>query len=230
MSTTASQSRQPASKAAKPYKGMAMEGAIARWYTRNTAQGREFDVIARRIKELLPRGGHILEVAPGPGYLSIELARDPRYQVVGLDISQTFVDIARAKASEAGVTVDFRHGNASAMPFEAGTFDLSICVAAFKNFTEPVEAIREMHRVLKPGGIAIIDDLRKDASLQDIDAGVKRMGLSPINAFLTRGSFRFLLLKNAYTRDQMRELVSQTPFTSCEIHDEDIGMEVLLRK
>lgn len=230
MSTTASQSREPASRAAKPYKGVAMEGFIARWYAGNTAQGREFDAIALRIKGLLPQGGRVLEVAPGPGYLSIDLARDPRYQVVGLDISQTFVDIAQAKAREAGVPVDFRHGNASAMPFEAGTFDLSICVAAFKNFTEPVEAIREMHRVLKPGGIAIIDDLRKDASLQDIDAGVKRMKLSPINAFFTRGSFRFLLLKNAYTLDQMREFVSQTPFTSCEIRNDDIGMEVLLRK
>ena len=230
MSTTTSQSREPAPRAAKPYKGMAMEGAIARWYTKNTAQGREFDAIAGRIRELLPQGGRILEVAPGPGYLSIDLARDPRYQVVGLDISQTFVEIARTKAGEAGVAVDFQHGNASQMPFEPGTFDLSICVAAFKNFTEPVEAIREMYRVLKPGGIAIIDDLRKDATLDDISTAVERMQLSAVNAFLTRGSFRFLLLKNAYTRDQMREFVAQTPFANCEVRDEDIGMEVLLRK
>jgi ubiquinone/menaquinone biosynthesis C-methylase UbiE len=209
---------------------MAMEGIIARWYTKNTAQGREFDAIARRIHGLLPDGGRILEVAPGPGYLSVDLARDHRFQVVGLDISETFVGIARARANEAGVSVDFQHGNASNMPFEPGSFNLSICVAAFKNFTEPVEAIREMYRVLKPGGIAIIDDLRKDASMADINAGVKRMRLSPINAFLTRGSFRFMLLKNAYTREQMREFVSQTPFVTCEIHDEDIGMEVMLRK
>jgi ubiquinone/menaquinone biosynthesis C-methylase UbiE len=230
MSTTSPQSSAPIQRAAKPYKGMAMEGLIARWYTKNTAQGREFDAIARRIRALLPEGGRILEVAPGPGYLSINLARDACYQVTGLDISQTFVEIARGKAAEAGVSVDFRQGNASQMPFEAGSFDLSICVAAFKNFTEPVEAIREMHRVLKPGGIAIIDDLRKDASMADISAAVERMQLSPINAFLTRGSFRFLLLKNAYTQEQMRAFVLQTLFSTCEVQDEDIGMEIFLRK
>jgi ubiquinone/menaquinone biosynthesis C-methylase UbiE len=209
---------------------MAMEGMIARWYAKNTAQGREFDAIAGRIRDLLPPGGRVLEIAPGPGYLSIELARDSHFRVTGLDISKTFVEIAQGKAREAGVAVDFRHGNASDMPFEAEAFDLTVCVAAFKNFSEPVEAIREMHRVLAPGGIAIISDLRKDASMQDISAAVERMQLSPLNAWFTRWSFRSLLLKNAYTRDQIRELVAQTPFLKCEIRDDDIGMEIILRK
>ncbi len=50
------------------------------------------------------------------------------------------------------------------MPFESETFDFLLCRAAFKNFTEPLQALREMCRVLKPGGRALIIDLRRDTS------------------------------------------------------------------
>ena len=103
----------------KPYKGMAMEGLIARWYsgiTRNDVEDRRR--VVRMIGDNTSKGSSILEVAPGPGYLSIELAKTGNYRVFGLDISQTFVEIAQAKAQEAGVTVEFRQGNASAMPLD----------------------------------------------------------------------------------------------------------------
>ena len=67
---------------AKAYKGMAMEGPIARWYTKNTRNGRGFDELAARIRSLVPAGGSVLEVAPGPGYLAIELAKPTRWQPV----------------------------------------------------------------------------------------------------------------------------------------------------
>src|SRR4029077_12635649 len=126
---------QPASK---PYKGIAMEGPIAKWYTKVRERDKEIVTVVRRVSEILPTGGHILEVAPGPGYLAVALAKGGKYQIVGLDISKSFFEIAQAKAKEAGVHVDFRHGNASNIPFDAGSVDLIICRAAFKNFTEPL--------------------------------------------------------------------------------------------
>src|SRR5262249_10501584 len=140
---------------------------------------------ARVVAARLPGGGDVLEVAPGPGYLAIELARLGPYRVVGLDISQSFVSMAAENAKVAGVAVAFRLGNASAMPFEAGSFDFIVCRAAFKNFTQPIEALREMHRVLRPGGTAMIIDLRPDASAQTINDHVRGMGLSWFNALLT---------------------------------------------
>src|SRR5438105_14813015 len=103
----------------KDYRGLPMEGPIARWYTKNAVQGRtaEFEQAAQAVTANLPAGGTILEVAPGPGYLSIILARGGRYQVSGLDISRTFVEIERRNAVEAGVAVDFHLGSASQMPF-----------------------------------------------------------------------------------------------------------------
>jgi 2-polyprenyl-3-methyl-5-hydroxy-6-metoxy-1,4-benzoquinol methylase len=79
----------------KPYKGWAMEGPIARWYARNTGRSLEpFKKEAQEIAQQLPSGSDVLEVAPGPGFLAIELAKLGSYRIVGLDISQSFVRIA----------------------------------------------------------------------------------------------------------------------------------------
>ena len=137
-------------------------------------------------------------MAPGPGYLAIELAKLGRFQVVGLDISKTFVAMATANAREAGVQVEFHLGNASSMPFDPDSFDLIVCRAAFKNFSEPVRALTEMHRVLKSGGKAFIIDLRPDASPADIAADVAEMKLGWLNALITRLTLHWL--RGALTR------------------------------
>jgi ubiquinone/menaquinone biosynthesis C-methylase UbiE len=177
-----------------------------------------------------PAGSSILEVAPGPGYLSIELAKIGRYQIVGLDISKTFVEIAQRKAKEAGVAADFRHGNASKMPFDSDSFNLIICRSAFKNFTEVVQALHEMHRVLKPGGKALIIDLRRDASREDVNTQVNSLRLSWINRLITKLTFNLFLLKNAYTSREIRQLVSQTSFPQPDIREDAIAMWIWLQK
>src|SRR5215471_1610230 len=99
-----------ARRCTKPYRGMAMEGMIASWYTKVTARDlAEFERLARRIAGELPAGARVLEVAPGPGYLAVALAR-LGLAVVGLDISASFVRIAAKHARAGGVTAEFRHG------------------------------------------------------------------------------------------------------------------------
>jgi ubiquinone/menaquinone biosynthesis C-methylase UbiE len=172
----------------------------------------------------------VLEVAPGPGYLSIALAKSGKYHVTGLDISKSFVEIARAKAKEVGVAVDFRFGNASDMPFANESFEFIICTAAFKNFAQPVRAIAEMHRVLTPGGQALIVDLRRDASRAAINAMVEAMGLNWINTQFTKLSFNQMLIKSAYLPDEIRAFAAQTPFGKCDIRTDAVGMEIWLKK
>src|SRR5215471_18951736 len=121
----------------KPYRGPAMEGPIARWYASNTRRDtRAYRKIAQAIADQLPAGAAVLEVAPGPGYLAIELARLGDYRISGLDISRTFVQIASDNARQAGVSIDFRHGDAAHMPFQSESFDFIVCRAAFKNFSD----------------------------------------------------------------------------------------------
>jgi ubiquinone/menaquinone biosynthesis C-methylase UbiE len=208
-----------------------MEGMVARWYAANTGRTQDqFAQLAQRIATAVPRGAAVLEVAPGPGYLSVALAKLGDYRVTGLDISHTFVELPRRLAREAGVTVDLRQGSASQMPFAADTFDFLVCRAAFKNFGEPVRALQEMQRVLKPGGRGLIIDLRKDAPPEDIDRTVDGMGLNPVNRALTKQIFRHFLLRTAYTSEQFRAMLDQANFTRVDIQQVDIGFEIWLTK
>ena len=129
-----------------------------------------------------------------------------------------------------GSQLDIREGNASAMPFEDNTFDFTFCQAAFKNFSEPVKAIAEMYRVLRPGGLSVIADLRRDAAPEEIDREVKGMALGPINQFLVRWTFDQMLLKSAYSVDEMKTMVSQTPFGECKMKIDGVGFQVWLEK
>src|SRR5262245_58448925 len=105
---------------------MAMEGFIARWYARTTARNMaEYREGARAVAARLPEG-YVLEVAPGPGYLAIELAKLGPYRVAGLDISHSFVRMAAENAANSGVAVEFRQGDAAEMPFEADSFDFVV--------------------------------------------------------------------------------------------------------
>ena len=218
--------------ASKGYKGLGMNGFIATWYAKNTqknmaAYHRSAQLVADNVSE----GATILELAPGPGYLSIELAKLGNYHIVGLDISATFVEIAQEKAREGVVDIDFRLGNASHMPLADDLFDFIVCSAAFKNFSEPVQALDEMFRVLKPGGKALIIDLRPDASIEVIDTHIKEdLALTGMNFLLTKLAFKLMLLKRAYTKDEIRQFASQSKFRTCIIDDDAIGMNIYLEK
>jgi len=215
--------------AQKAYKGLPMEGPVATWYAKNTARDdRRFRDTARAVAERVPSGGRILEVAPGPGYLTIELARRG-YSVTAIDISRSFVRIAAANAARAGVVVDFRLGDAAALPFAADAFDFVVCRAAFKNFADPVGALREMHRVLRSGGEARIIDMRKDAPRGAIADTVARMHLGRIDAFVTRAILASLR-RRAYAKGDFTRMLAATPFGRSAIAEEPIGLEVRLVK
>jgi ubiquinone/menaquinone biosynthesis C-methylase UbiE len=217
--------------ATKAYKGLPMEGVIASWYAKTTFKDlNRHKWVAKELAHKIPANGSVLEIAPGPGYFCIELAKLGNFQITGLDISKSFVEIARKNAMEAGLKVDFREGNASAMPFQDNTFDFTFCQAAFKNFSEPVKAITEMYRVLKPGGVAVILDMRSDASAEDIEREVKGMGLDRINQFFVKWTFDKMLLKSAYSVESMKSMMVQTHFKKFNVTEKGIGFQAWLEK
>src|SRR5919202_6412610 len=139
---------QATQKRHKGYKGLPMEGIVARWYARMRRSGSQIEEWRKQAAQLtggLPDGADVLEVAPGPGYFAIEMARLGPLHVTGLDISHTFVGIARENARRAGVRVDFQQGDASSRPFAEGSLDLIACQAASNNCSRPGKAIDEMY-------------------------------------------------------------------------------------
>jgi ubiquinone/menaquinone biosynthesis C-methylase UbiE len=158
------------------------------------------------------------------------LAKLGDFKITALDISRTMVEIATENARKANVNVVFRQGNASAMQFADESFDLVYCSAAFKNFSGPVNALDEMCRVLRPGGEAIVVDLRKDVSLEEIDSYVTQSGRTWIDAWMTKWTFRHVLVKRAYTTDDFVRMAEQSRFGSCHINVALIGLEVRFTK
>ena len=218
-------------KIKKAYKGFAMEGVIASWYSKTTLKDlNRHKQMASKLAGQIPAGGRVLEIAPGPGYFCIELAKLGNFQITGLDISKSFVQIARRNAQAAGLQIDFRQGNASALPFEDASFDFTFCQAAFKNFSQPVKAIAEMYRVLRTGGTAVIVDMRNDASAQDIERELKGMHLGRMDEWMTRITFKQMLLKTAYGIAEMNSMISQTPFGTGRVDVGGIGFMAWLKK
>ena len=208
-----------------------MEGAVAKWYARLTQKSiQDYKDLAARMAAELEPGARVLEVAPGPGYFAIELAKLGHFAITGLDISATCVQIARENARKENVEVAFHQGDVSEMPFASNTFDFVFCRAAFKNFSKPVRALEEMHRVLKPDGRAVIIDLRRDAPVDAVNHAINGMNLGVINGMLTKLTFRFMLLKRAYTKPELEDFLAQTAFQHGEIREHPMGFEIWLTK
>ena len=216
--------------AVKAYKGMGMEGSIARWYDRTTRRDMaEYQQLAARISAIVPAGGSVLEVAPGPGFLSIELAKRG-LRVRAVDISKTFVELARQNAAAAGVKARFQLGNAAALPVEDSSVDFVVCRAAFKNFTQPLKAMAEMRRVLRPGGTAMLIDLKRDVSVEEIRRYVAGLGLNRFNRWITMLTFRGMLIKRAYSLEEIRRMALEAGWHDVRIDAAPMGFSAWTTK
>ncbi len=217
--------------ALKGYRGIAMEGLIAARYAKTTLPDiEEYRSLARTIAARLRPKARVLEVAPGPGYAAIELARLGDFRITGMDISSTFVDRGRRNAQDAGVPVAFCQGDASSMPFPDQSFDFVACRAAFKNFAQPLCALLEMHRVLDRPGTALIVDLKPDLTPQAVDEYIGRTGRTGASALFLKWAFLHFLRKRAHGRSELESLISRTGFSRHEIKEESLGYEIWLFK
>ena len=216
--------------AVKAYKGMGMEGGIARWYDKTTRKDmpavRE---LAAKIAAKVPPGGTVLEVAPGPGFLSIELAKRG-LDVQAIDISRTMVEIAKKNAAAEDARVVFMHGNAAQLSVRHASVDFVVCRAAFKNFTEPVKAMREMLRVLKPGGTAMLIDMRRDAPVEELRKYVDGLGVSWFNRKFMMLTFRGMLIKRAYPLEEIRRMAAEAGWKDVRIETAPVGFAALVTK
>lgn len=210
------------------YQDLGIEGAQATMYDEMTRQHRmgEMKGQANEVVRHIKGGDSVLEIAPGAGYLSIELARLGKYKITGMDISKDLVEIASKNAKEAGVDIDFRQGNVSNMPFHENEFNFIVCVLAFKNFKEPLRALEEMHKVLKQGGTALIMDLDRKASMKVTKTVAENMGMKGIMAYIAGA----IQKQGAYTRQEFESFISQTESKESAIKDSDIGFSIYLNK
>lgn len=122
-------------------------------------QIQELKSLARADGNIGP-GRTVLDVGCGFGLETLRLARAVGRDgiVFGLDKSRSLLDIAERRAAALNLVADFRHGEATALPFGADTFDAVRAERVLIYLSRPEDALAEMVRVLQPGGrLALIE-------------------------------------------------------------------------
>ncbi len=120
-----------------------------------------------RLKEILdPKAGdRILEVGPGTGYYTLDVAEwvKPDGEVEILDLQQEMLDHTIRRAGERGlVNVNPTQSDATSMPYEDDSFDAAFLVTVLGEIPDQDAALRELARVLKPGGRLVVGELLGD--------------------------------------------------------------------
>lgn len=99
-------------------------------------------------------GDRVLDVACGTGIVARLAAPQVGTTglVTGIDLNPGMLRVARAHTPTSGARVEWREGDAEALPCEAQSYDVVLCQQGVQFFADPAQALREMYRVLVPGG------------------------------------------------------------------------------
>jgi ubiquinone/menaquinone biosynthesis C-methylase UbiE len=124
------------------------------------ADAHESYYLARPILDTIPhvRAPLVLDVATGTGRLPLVLLEEPTFQgrIVGLDLSRKMLAVAAGKLRGYQNRVSLLHNPPEHLPFPDDTFDLVTCLEALEFMMHPHAVLREMVRVLRPGGLLVI--------------------------------------------------------------------------
>jgi demethylmenaquinone methyltransferase/2-methoxy-6-polyprenyl-1,4-benzoquinol methylase len=113
----------------------------------------------REVASVSPKA--ILDVATGTGDLAIQAAKTiPEAHITGVDISVGMLDVGRKKvaAQSLAQAISMQEGDSESLPFKDHAYDAVMCAYGVRNFEHLEAGLREMHRVLRPGGkLAILE-------------------------------------------------------------------------
>jgi len=164
---------------------------------------------AGAIARLVTPGLRVADVGTGTGILALELARLD-LDVIAIDHSPRMLDAARAKLAEAGVArVDLRRGEASALPLADAEVDAALAHMVLHYLPSPGDAIREMARVVKPGGVVVIVDfVRHEHEWMRDELGVLWLGFAEaeVRGFFAEAGLEDFRLEATRTATAARDL------------------------
>jgi len=136
---------------------------------------------------------HVIDLACGTGAVTRLLAKalQPPKRIVGVDLNAGMIDVARAIADDMAIAVEWFVGDAIALPFADGEYDLAICQQGLQFFPDKTAALSEIQRVLVSGGRLVVS-VWKEASplfVAMADALRKHIGLDAAERSLAPFSF-----------------------------------------
>jgi len=188
-----------------------MDGWVARAYDRGVqAAFREvFPTVARDVLAEMRGVRRALDAGCGPGQFTIMAAEAlPTVEVTGIDIAPTMIELARghATASAASSRLRFEVADVCHLPFPDGQFDAVISTGSIKHWPDPVAGLRELHRVLVPGGRAFIAEMNRIAPPEAVEVQRARMR----NWFFRRTYPQ--VFAHALSPDEARAVFAASPF------------------
>ena len=137
------------------------------FYSVNNAEAQQTYVGVRRAKDwvgfFLPHlkpGDSVLDCGCGVGSITLDLAElVAPGKVIGVDMDESQLEVARANARKRGLTnVTFEQGSVYELRFDSGTFDAVLAHTLLYHLSDPLRALKELRRILKPSGIAAVSD------------------------------------------------------------------------
>lgn len=115
------------------------------------------------LQQLTLADRHVLDVGCGTGrWAELVCNRLPHAEVWGLDLSEKMLEHAAVRAQEYPGRMHFTHGNSQSLPYEDASFDLVTCSHSFHHYPDQLTVVKEMRRVLKPGGRVLLVDGCRD--------------------------------------------------------------------
>jgi len=139
---------------------------------------RHYDLVARDILSYCAEGS-LLDIGTGPGRLLLKLhQQSPRMRVVGIDTSPSMVAKAQKNMVDAGLSdvIEVREGNAGRMPCADSSFDIVVSTGSIHHWKQPIAALNDVYRVLKPGAYALMYDLVSDTPVSVLDEMAREFG------------------------------------------------------
>ena len=154
-----------------------------------SAGGKDYDEISRGIADAIEHcvlrlnpqpGERILDLSTGTGWTSRVVARRGA-TVVGVDIAGDLLDVARAKAAEARLTIDYQLGDAEHLPFDTGQFDAVVSTFGVMFASRPEAAAAELARVCRTDGRIALTTWQTGGSVNQMFAVMRRYMPPPPN-------------------------------------------------
>lgn len=105
----------------------------------------------------IPKGSRILDISCGTGY-GLSLLTGKGHELIGIDLSEKMIALAQENLTDS-IDVTLMLAEVDAIPFKDASFDYVISMEAFHHYPDQKNALQEMYRVLKPGGMLILSDM-----------------------------------------------------------------------